>query len=596
MNTTPPPRIVTTIGGGHAFTLTAWLTILPFALTVIGGYSNATTRPERIAGVIIALCAHVAFGAGMFVGAFWERRLVGAWPRFWLVIGLSSALGALRPIVLLAASDALDLQLFAGSLAHRIATNVFSSVVIICMISILVTGLRRRIEARQQLLAVSEKLESQERRNSIKLADLEAEFLDPALTIVRSALQSLPEPATFDSDVEAARLTRIASEIVRPLSHELFAQGPDEPNELPPAVSHSPDVDPTSTPVQSIDAQNDGHTRSVTAPRLFEGLHIAPATIWAPTLLYLALIFPYVSGQDEAGQRLIALGFGLVVSIAGNTIVAMVVPSLPALPASIILVASYMLVAAASDVTSTMFGPDSMNGYSVSLVTLFCYPAVAVSVSACQSILQHLADIEGTLATALRDQEHSAAALRQRLFAARQSAARLLHSGVQGELSAIALRLRAGKASKADVAAALDTIDNLFAPGMTTSPPSETMVADQIHQLLNAWRNAMPIDCDADPTAWTRLAEDPARTELAVDTISEALSNVIRHASTARATIAFTATPEASTGVTVTVRSPGILRVTEEGDGYGIADLRRRALAATLRQDGTEVELSVTIA
>lgn len=583
-----PPRLLAAIGGGHAFTVWAWIAILPFALSVIGGYDNAQTLPQRVAGVAIAFGVHLLFGAGMAIGAACERRIAHFWARLWTVIGISAALGAVRPVLIASAGKFFGLNLYSGSIAIRMATNVVAAVVIISAMAILVTGLRHRADTREQILLVSERVARQKTQNRKELSTLEAEILSPASVTVRTALRSLPQPASapFDRIAAAERLSQIASDIVRPLSHELFASSTVE------------DLGPGTDRQDVTGPAGGSSTGLISSRKLFEGLRIGPATPWIPTLLYAALLLPYLSTQVETWTIASAILIGVIVNVGGNVGVRAAVPSCPAGPGIPVLLACYLLVALLDEATTRLAAAAMGGTYHFSPALLLCYPAIALTVSACQSLLQHLAELEGSLAGTLQESERSAAALRQRVFVARQRAARLLHSGVQGELTAISLRLRQQDATEQDVAESLNRIDEFLLGAHESEPPSGAIVKDQIEQLLSAWRSAMEVTLTADPGVWSRLGDEPGRAELAVDTISEALTNVLRHATTAQADITLTLGEGPPGGtVHVIVRSPGLLRAPQHDDpGYGIADLRQRALSADLHQEGANVALVVAIA
>ena len=172
---------------------------------------------------------------------------------------------------------------------------------------------------------------------------------------------------------------------------------------------------------------------------------------------------------------------------------------------------------------------------------------------------------------------------------------------MQGEIIALALRLRLGSAGAADVEGLIERVDHMLteavAPGTSSNEPAETIPAAVVERnarlAIAPWSHALDVRSEAEPAAWEWLAPRPDATAVLLDAAVEGLTNAVRHDEARSARIAFSCTTD---GVRLELRAPGRLRGADVGDGFGLADLRRRGAQVTLGQHGREVVLTVDVA
>ncbi|MBU4215062.1 MAG: hypothetical protein KJ792_10440 [Actinobacteria bacterium] len=606
-------------GSGHFFTRWSWLATLPVAVTVLGGYDSATTAHDRAVGVGLALAVHVLLGGVGLVAAAAERRAATTRARTVTVVVGVLVLGLLRPVLAAVGAAWSGLVLYESPFWARVVTNLVAVAVALALIARVTVTVQARRSAADRLRAVLTALDDQRRTDARTADDLTAELLTSTRTAIRA---HLPDARIgTDDPVRAAELLRAFSEqVVRPLSHQLF----DDP------------ADPAPGPAAHLAAPTGGtptRARQRTADRTGPGL-LDAAPVGGTAAVYAALWVPYtITHLDPARGARLVLGTFLLATV-GNWLVDAVAHRVATRWRPVALVLGYVLV---GDVLVTAAGATAVlpgNAGTLLVTGVVAYPAFALSVAAGRAGLRHLLVVEEALAQAVSESRALSLAEHNRLLLARHRVARLLHADVQAQCVQAALALTRGNdgpswsQALAGVVALLDdpgrdgtARDNTERNGTgrdgtgpddrrhgsalpaTGRPPTDpapgpTSVADQLGALLSAWRHALDLTVQVEDDVWPVLDADPARTELVLDAVSEGLTNAARHAAEPRATVGLRAVAQGAGRVTVQIESPGVLTgAGAPGDaaGYGLDQLRARALDLTLSQVGALVRLQVTV-
>jgi hypothetical protein len=107
-------------------------------------------------------------------------------------------------------------------------------------------------------------------------------------------------------------------------------------------------------------------------------------------------------------------------------------------------------------------------------------------------------------------------------------------------------------------------------------------VQKQVNELLNAWAGVVSITVARSDETWQRLRREPLMSRLLVDTLSEAVTDAVRHGEMADIEVIIDTT-EAEARVGSTVRSKGPL-TDGVGNGTGLARLIDRGAQITLEQ------------
>ena len=576
-------------GSGSVYTFAAWLFLYPFAVTILGGYDEARSGADRLAGFLIATGVHLLIGAGMAVGNLLERLVPGIRRRALAVMAWAVALGACRPLLIDGLQSVFHHALFSGQLPVRMATNVAVFVTALLVTATITTSLRRHGRVQRDLRATRAAIESGLANERTAVDGFALSFLADALTAVQQTL-ARTRPLVFDREREAAALRQAAETVARPMGHLAFDHARAVAAVRSPAESGawdagSPAVQPLNRPLFVELA----HLRLTRAPA------------WIAPVLYGLVVLPYLLTHLEPGAAFAFVGAGIVVSAGANTVAnRLTVPGASAWTAAAgLLLASVIggaLIAVSSFVVAAILG----SALPPLLADLSVYPVIAVLVVLARSCLTRLVLAEGELAAVVREADRSAARARNTLIGRRESLARLLHTGVQGELTATALRVHAGIDSRQDVDAALARVEGLLTTPVPDVQISVAGVRENLGRIVAAWGTTIDIEFHAEDGVWAALAEDPDRSALVVDALSEAFGNVIRHADVPRAGVTLEPCTEGRGGVRLRVSSPGRLRHVPGGwdvaaFGYGLADLQRRGGEPTLGQEGALVVLTVLV-
>lgn len=569
------------LGTGRVFSVWVWVIVMPFSVAILGGFDEARTETERATGLAIAVAVHLCIGLLMLSGAAIERAITSHEVRAAAVLGYAALLGAIRPVLIDGAQRLLGVDLFSGQLGTRIATNVIFFVVSIALISLLVDTLRQQAAARARLRTVVSALNAGTQQDETALEATMQRLRRDAAELIGLAL-TRERPAQWNAAAEADALRRVSDEIVRPLSHLAFDS----------AKSGGP---ARAAPEQGGAALASGRTE---VPAIFSradllALDLRPGRVWLAPLLYGLLFLPYLLTHFGVVTGALVAGAGFVAGLVGGVIMKRHLPRTTDAAARIAVVAGYLgvglLVSASTLAVLQEWRPSTL------FINLVGYPAIALTGAACQSAVRQLRASNHALADASAAADRRSAAAHSRLVVAREGLARLLHTAVQGELIAVSLRVRRGEADAAAIDSAVATIQQtLTAHSVEARDSSSVLSVDAVRasaeRMLAAWGAALAIDVTVEPEAWVRLADDRHLASVALDVVSEAFSNVLRHASAPEALLSVRSTP---TGVGIEVSSPGSLG--DPADGYGLADLRARVSELSVRQRGQSVVLSATV-
>jgi len=609
--------------GTNVLTLWSWLLTFPFAITVMGGSEYVDTTPARGADFAVAATVHLVTGAGMLAARYTVLRPdQQRHRRFWALL-VFAVLGASRPFLLLVLANAVGLQAHTGDLVTRVVINVVCTITMLTLIALLIDILRRHQAVQRRLRAALTTLDLQREFDEQQLDGLRRQYVDDVTARIDAALDSRRDEP-LDATQASVLLRRIADDVVRPMSHELYR---DEG----PAVSPSA----VGGPVSLLERSG----------RILSALRPAPLVL--PYLLLALVFLPHLLSNVSLVFTAVQLVLGACIYLAGNA-VTMLLARVVHQPGARIGLLSLCYTATAIVGTFFMHWTANTAGYSPSWnwAAAFIYPSFALSLSIIAATAAELASDEHRLAGLLAEQVQHTAHTHNRLRTARKRAAHLLHTAVQGELVAAALSLQ--RRSTDAPADALPT--NAWGDVMTTIARIKREVAqedavdltpasDRIRALVTMWGSALRITSRYDDEVWPLLAADPARAELAVDALSEGFTNAVRHGNgervdvhvgvaepgSGRAGARVTDTGLADAGLTdagltdagltnagltdagdrvavaplaavvITVRSSGVIS-SGPTNGLGLRSLQSATSAATLSEERGAVSLVVALA
>ncbi len=552
-------RLIARVTGPAAITWWSWLITAPFALTVMSGLQYIGGGLWEVVGV--SGIEHL--GVGLLLLAGWGLlRVTPAWLRAPAVFAIYIVIGAIRPLLFLGAGELLGIDVEPGEFAGRIAINIVVTTTVMSLIALGVDlvrdhrGVFRRLRAAQRAAEID--AEAAVRR----IHALRHSAVDAVLERIEAEAQDAARRGV--APPEAARLLRaLADEVVRPASHRLYEDEGAAAPDLPRAPRPS---------------------RGEWVAAVFGGMGAAPALPMA--VFFVALVTPFAITQYGLLFGFPPLLAGFLLLLAGNLLVSWLAESTRPPWRLGALVAGYAVVGCALSGLSILV--LRVMGMPVHLVWLEAplYPIFALAVAFLSSLSARVRRDQGALEAAVQASVRAAARTRADYDHERAALARLLHSGVQSELIASALALGAGSGSdaSAELAAVVDRIRSEL-----RAPRREPDAAERVRAIVASWQSAVPLEAGIDDGVWGRL-EEPARSSVVVDAISEGLANAVRHGDGSPVTLEVR--PDEAEGVEVVVTSGGAL--SEARPGIGLRQLSERGEVVLREADG-RVVLAVTI-
>lgn len=367
---------------------------------------------------------------------------------------------------------------------------------------------------------------------------------EEALARVRSTLER--EIASLESGPEAVgSLQRLATDVVRPMSHELAQSVPD----------WRPERSAIRTRVARADVVRGLGQRGPFLP-------LATAAIMTVILIAPAQTF-LVSARLEV-LAASSIGVGVMLWLA-NRVLDRVLPARTA-ARSLAWVLATALIAGLipSGLAGLAVAGSAGTGAGVRLAiggTVFV-AGVALTAATIRAVLAQQRQTEAELRESTDQLRASLARLHQVEWFQRKALSRALHGPVQSAATAAALRLdgamRSGGVDPQLIdevrASLMQEIDVL--EGAAQNPLPVNRLADR---LRGTWAGVCAVQVDIDDASRAMLEEDPVLRSTAHEIMTEAVSNAVRHG---RA-------QEVGIRVSMASDDPGVLTVIVDNDGRG---------------------------
>jgi len=560
------PRVV--------LSLLPWAILAPFLVTTYGGFDQATTAGERAAGFLAALVGVLLLLPAFLGAGAVERRVVGrpllrvAWIALAIVV---MAVG--RPLVVswlhaLLGVPPVDTPWW---LRFVLNTALLTLTAVLAFAVVIAIARRRAVSARLDLALAGGAAEAAERSTARLLAEFEERVAAP----VRAALARATAPP-FDRQRQEEELRAVAHDVIRPLSHHVFEVG------LESATGPSPTV--RQPALRRFRAAPPWAVVLVFAGMMYPSALIGYGPLEGLGRLLPAVVIAFLGCWLLGLLRLRGRTRQLLALIAGYLVIGVAI-------AFIFLDQSVLPLPPTSPTTRA----EILLGYWI--YTPLGFTVVAVLIAIAHTELAEAEEVERERAELLLRSQRAAVAARLEHDLVRGRLARVLHNQVQGEVLALALRLRLGSAGEEEVAALTGRVERMLKEAVLPDGDAvEVLSPEDVERnarlAIESWSRAIRVECRDEPEVWAWLAERPQASAVLLDAAVEGLTNAVRHGASGSAALEFRRTPE---GVRLELRSPGRLRPGVEA-GFGIADLRRRGARAELSQDGGDVLLAVDLA
>ena len=539
-----PPEWWTRLGGPNAVTLTAWLFLLPGAILV----TYILTPPGGIDAswpqwLVIGLVSHGA--TGLVLLAF-QRTLLAPGPRPsrpLLTLAAAGLSGVARGVSVGLLSVAMGVAA-EPLLLQRAGITAVSMLIWWPLAALGVDGVRRhratmvRLQAtldRERLLGARVADGARERR-----AELVARAQDVVLTQLEKAAHIGAGP-----EAAAERLREIATDVVRPLGHEL-AQRTEDEDRLLDDVDRAADAATVPFSAYLVGLVSGGAFRA----------RLAASLLGLGSLLTVIHSFGLVLGL--ATVVLVMAVVLVLAAAAGRFLVPRLVGQ--ALPVRIIAVAGTMALVALAAGFAAMEVPGAAeylaatSGTSVDrahVATLVVYSAITLGVLASVALVGAITEMweraEGDLAVAVRAAEWTAARLRQLAWSERQALGRLVHGTIQARLVSTALQIQLN--APVDTARTIEGLGEEIRATLDRhgEPPWDEALAD----LEDVWQEAITLEVNVSDTCAAALATDEVAAHALAETLREAVQNAVRHGGASRVT-ALVSAADGHLAITVT--------------------------------------------
>lgn len=505
------------VGGPNALSSWSLIVFLPIGLLagLLWGLRNGLTLwPWLLA---------IAAVQASLVLPFWLCRVLllranAKGPRPILGVAFFAFLGGLRAVLVVFAGSSLGVTLPTGSVVDFIPNGIGIGVAILGIVAIVVDGSRAHRAAVQNLADLDAEFERTRAFDEAELVELEKRSIDEITSLLDQELRKLQPIAEHTPEQAATQLRSLASDIVRPLSHDLAEGEIWAPN--PAAIE-------------------------VTLPRWERAKAVIggmrPANPLIPFLLIELIALPTALSERVGG-----VGFAAFVMLLGGGVILALSWLLDRLWPSgrttivraLVLVLAYVTIgtfAAWVMLTVTRIVAGLENPI---WIAPFYLTAIAVGLSIRTSISAQQRAAEDRMAHAVARNAQLNARVRERSRQAQRRIAKLLHANVQAELTAAAIALSRidrldGESDEPSARVAQQLEELVQSLGSQFVRHQEATVSARTHvlDLVSLWAGVLNVDVRVMGDVWSVLDHDPDAMSRVDDVICEGLTNAVRHGS-----------------------------------------------------------------
>lgn len=471
-------------------------------------------------------------------------------PRPWLVLSAFLVSAVIRGVVLAAL---LAVTGIAEPLwSYRIAAAMQTHPLVLLGVAVAISSIRAHARTLDDLAATQRDLT----RTESEIVDDLAVRNDDALAQIKQRLRT--EIGALESAAGSAsvgELRRLASEVVRPLSHQLAAAFP------PPAPRGGPALETRITVRRAVE-------------HLVERPPLQPGAAAAFMALLLTTAAIGVFGLDP-GMPIAAVLAGSVwaVSALANVLLRRILPRIAPRARPVAVVAASLIVGFASSTASGALVPTESNRLVWDLGGGFYVAGVVLLFAGVTAVRRRQHEVETQLRQTNAALRRQLVRLRQVQWVHRQRLAQALHGPLQSAVTSAALRLdsavRRGEADTRLIARIRETLLE-HVTGMRADGGEAVSLPVVLARLEATWRGVCTVHGALGVDALRWLSDDPVATAVVGDLVTEAVANAVRHGGARTATIS--------------LRSPAsrMLELTVHDDGTVAPSAHRRGLGDAL--------------
>jgi signal transduction histidine kinase len=495
------------IGGPDAVTWPAfWITFAAniTAHLTTGGSVNAPIWVR----ILVVLASQLAMFTPLVVLRFTVLRNPPR-PRPWIAVAGFIVAAITRSVALtsiLIAIEAVENPMW----GYRIVASLQSQAVLLFIIALVIGTMRAHTRSLQELLTIQQELTATEQRI---ITDFNTRN-DSELTRVKDRLRH--ELTAFDSKLGAdsvKELQRVASDVVRPLSHELARALPVLKVSVPPV--------------------RDVH---ISLQQVLEQVVIRPPfrPLFAALLMTMFLFTASIAIFQSNGALLITTTFTSVFfgSWLANVSLRYLLPRLPPrLSLAAVVVSGTAIGFFVSGVIAWVLRETDVATIMLWAGGIFT-TVIVLLIAVVSAVLQQQRDSENTLRDFTERLHREVIRMRQAQWLQQKALSRALHGPLQSAVTSAALRLdaavRAGEPIadlvtdiRADLRSAIDVLE----VAEHTAPSLETAFA----RIIGTWEGICSVTFDISDHDLSHVQSDPFGSATVIDIVTEAVSNAVKH-------------------------------------------------------------------
>lgn len=525
------------IGGPDAVTWPAfWVTLVA---AIAGHLATAGPVSASVPVRILVVIATQLLSFAVLLLLRWTLLRNPARPRPWVAVGGFAMAAIVRGIALsalLVAIGAVDEPRW----LYRIAAALLNQMVLLIVVALVVSSLRAHTRSLAALIGVQHDLAETQARIVDEVTSRNEDLLAQVQERLRSELTALDAVQGVES---VAELQRLASDVVRPMSHEL-AQSVPAPDALPTFVNEAR-IRWQQVAAQMVD-------RPPLRPMLAAGF----------ICLLLLTAAAGVTGSRGIPVAIAVFASVLVWSAIANALLARALTrASPRTALALVIIASLVIGFLSTGAGSLLLGSTSEPALFFVGGGLFT-AVIVLLVALVTAILREQQRSERELAESTETLRRELVRLRQARWLQQKALARALHGPMQSAVTSAALRLemavRAGEPEgdlvadiRNDLRSVVDVldVDDLAAPSLDLA----------LERITGTWEGICVVTSDISATARAALERDPMACTVVIDVMTEAISNAVRHSAAPHADLA------------IAVDAGGLVTITVSNDGHSVA-------------------------
>lgn len=453
----------------------------------------------------------------------------------------------------------------------RVFSGFLPTIIPLIVVAYLVNSLRERRRDLEALLEVGERLERAGQEASAAVQQRNDELVDRVRSVLGAEIAAAAAAQPADA---VAQLQRTATDVVRPLSHELatsFAAREAEPVTL------------ADVRVGWRDGVGDASLQRPLTPGLTV---LLLSGVWIPTAVILA----------PARWILVAslvLIYGLLVG--ANAVLRRLLPRRRPIGRLFTVFAACVMVGLVTGVVLRVATEHLRSSASIAVAATFFVILVSMSLAIVNGVLTARSAILAQTAASVEQLRLQVLRTRQLQWFHQRALARALHGPVQSAVTAAALRLADTQSDGTPRPELVDGVqaDLVRVLDVLSAPEGEVLPLQAgLDRVVGMWEGLCDIAAEVDPVAAEIIEDDAVSRALVIDIITDAVANSIRHG---RARSASLTIESVGGGVQVTVTDDGSSTAAPGLQGLGSALLAECAQEWSLTDTGAGHELIVLL-